>query len=126
MVARVYADSVDIAPPAKETWRDKARCLGWEGDLWVSESRRDMEKAKVLCVTECTVRAQCLAKAMIDEEGDSRRYTVRGGYGPTEREKLQKRIDEMNGITRTYKEEEEDDESERTAGDEALLQAGAA
>ena len=107
MVARIYADTVDFEPPRREEWMDKSACDNSNSDLFFDKNKS--HDAKELCDT-CPVRIQCLAKALVDEKGTSRRTGVFGGMGPKERERLQEQLDQMQkaNATATEKQGEED------------------
>ncbi|QYC53777.1 WhiB family transcription factor [Microbacterium phage EugeneKrabs] len=106
MVARIYADTVDIANPLREEWMDDAACEGEDPEIFFDKKKTD--KAKAVC-NRCEVRLKCLAKALVDEKGTSRRTGVFGGMGSGERKKLQERLDEMQKQTATANKEQEEE-----------------
>ena len=97
MGARVYVDrAVEFSPPEREAWMDQSACLERDKDLFFPEYNTEIaNKAKAICNTLCPVRLKCLAKAMSDEDGTSRRYGIFGGMTPSEREMLQVYLDEL-------------------------------
>ena len=107
MVARIYADTVTFEPAPREEWMEEAACLPKDPEMFF---KKDSTDAKEVCES-CTVRIQCLAKALVDEKGTSRRTGIFGGMGPREREKLQEQLDLMQkaNATATSEQEEEQD-----------------
>ena len=97
MGARVYVDrAVEFSPPEREAWMDQSACLDEDKKLFFPEYDIELaNKAKEICKTLCSVRLKCLAKAMSDEDGTSRRYGIFGGMTPSEREMLQVYLDSV-------------------------------
>ncbi|QNN98055.1 WhiB family transcription factor [Microbacterium phage Fede] len=100
MVARIYADTVDISSAKeREEWMSRASCVNRNPEIFFAEGKGSVasqtDKAKKICREICPVRQECLAKALADEKGGGRRYGVSGGYTATEREQLQSVLDEM-------------------------------
>lgn len=60
-------------------------------------TKKITDKAKLVCVTKCSVRLKCLAYTMANEKDHGRRYGVAGGLTATERERLQETLDKMEG-----------------------------
>ena len=114
MVARIYADTVDFEPAEREEWMNRSSCSTRDPKIFFAEGkgsvREQTGKAKEICNTICSVRLQCLARALQQEKGTGRRFGVSGGLTPTEREQLQLKLDEM---------QEAEDEQARTDDGEA-------
>ena len=98
MGAQVYRDTVAFEPAPREEWMGDASCLYYDPEMFFptkGDTVKKTEDAKRICNTQCTVRIKCLAKALADENGTSRRSGVFGGLSPTEREHMQLLIDNM-------------------------------
>jgi WhiB family redox-sensing transcriptional regulator len=74
-----------------EPWTISAVCREVGGDEWFPEKGGDWKTPSSLCLTRCTVRAQCLDFAMRQEEGLSRegRFGILGGLTPKMRAKYE-------------------------------------
>ena len=68
-----------------DDWQMDAACLEIDPDLFFSENWHDVEKAKEFCTT-CPVMAQCLQRAMEDDE----QHGVWGGTSRPDRIRLRK------------------------------------
>lgn len=97
MGARLYIDTVDIDLNDREEWMERAACVNIEDatSLFFPENRKSTTEAKQVCLTKCSVRMQCLAKALQDEKTGDRRWGVFGGMNPTERKELQAKLDAL-------------------------------
>ena len=69
-----------------EAWEDDAACLTTDPDMFFSDNWQTVEKAKEFCNTQCEVRAQCLKRAMEDDE----QHGVWGGTSRPDRIRLRK------------------------------------
>ncbi|WVX89545.1 WhiB family transcription factor [Microbacterium phage HitchHiker] len=106
MVARIYADSVEFSGPRREEWMDDSACSEKDSEKFFDKNT--YHEAKKLC-DGCAVRIQCLAKALVDEKGTSRRTGVFGGMGPKERELLQEQLNKMQKANATANENKEEE-----------------
>lgn len=101
MVARIYADTVTFEPAEREEWMNRSSCSTRDPKIFFAEGKGSVkeqtDRAKEICNTVCSVRLQCLARALQQEKGTGRRFGVSGGLTPTEREQLQLKLDEMEG-----------------------------
>jgi len=52
----------------RERWRQEAACRNRPKDLFFSESQGQINLAKHICKTECSVRADCLEYALRHDE----------------------------------------------------------
>ena len=98
MVARIYTDTVDIQLNEPEEWMERASCVNHDPEKFFPErgnTEARTEDAKRICLTQCSVRIQCLARVLAQEKGTSRRYGIVGGMSPTERGRLQEKLDKM-------------------------------
>jgi hypothetical protein len=70
-------------------WFDEALCLGYDPDIWYPETSSEWAAPKAICDV-CPVRLECLAAALLEEEGRAAfvRYGMRGGVTPIERAKM--------------------------------------
>ena len=122
MVARIYTDTVDFEPAEREEWMSRGSCTSRDPKIFFAEGKGSVkeqtDKAKEICNTICSVRLQCLARALQQEKGTGRRFGVSGGLTPTEREQLQLKLDEMQGASNEQRPEEPDGEAgSGTVGD---------
>ncbi|MGX1909034.1 WhiB family transcriptional regulator [Streptomyces phaeochromogenes] len=69
------------------SWALRAACNGYDLDVFFTESKNGMKRAKQICAG-CPVRRQCLAEAL-RAENDSR-FGVSGGLTAAERSRLVK------------------------------------
>lgn len=76
-----------VQRPATSEWREKAKCLGMDQNMFFSSSRTDIAAAKRICRT-CDVRIQCLMDALASGE----RFGVRGGVSAPKRHKAAKNM----------------------------------
>ena len=65
-------------------WMDDGACSGMDTEMFFREKSSLKEKAKVICNTECQVRAKCLEWALDRREA----HGVLGGLTPRERKTL--------------------------------------
>jgi len=68
-------------------WQMDAACLEVDPDLFFSENWHDVEKAKEFCSSSCPVVAQCLKRALDDDE----QHGVWGATSRPDRIRLRKR-----------------------------------
>jgi len=90
-------DANEVPRPLEVPWYYQAACEGeWTND-WFPDDREyrggtpNSERAKQICNTVCTVRLECLAEAMIEEQKGPR-FGIRGGLTATERRSLAKKL----------------------------------
>ncbi|QJD51257.1 WhiB family transcription factor [Microbacterium phage AloeVera] len=99
MVARLVGDVVSFQPADPEPWMDQGSCLNEDPEKFFPEGKGSIKQltddAKAICITKCSVRLQCLARTLAQEKGSSLRFGVAGGMTATERELLQKKLDDM-------------------------------
>lgn len=75
--------SADWPPVHDPRWREKAHCLGRDGELFFPEGDQPTAIATDIC-RHCQVREDCLAYAM----GHDERYGIWGGLTEAERAEL--------------------------------------
>ena len=69
-----------------DNWEDDAACLTTDPDMFFSENTHDIMRAKKFCNTKCDVRAQCLKRAIDDDE----QHGVWGGTSRPDRIRIRK------------------------------------
>lgn len=84
----------------RESWLDQSACLNKDINKWFDKQGLEGQR---ICNEECEVRLKCLAWILSLEAGDGHKHHgVFGGLGPTERDRLNKKLKEMrnqNGIS---------------------------
>ena len=90
-------DANELPRVIEPDWYAEAVCATSDPELWFPESYRGgMPKgqvAKDICYNKCTVRLECLAAAMKEEENtQGPRFGIRGGLDGKERRQLRKRL----------------------------------
>ncbi|QPL14161.1 WhiB family transcription factor [Microbacterium phage Morrill] len=82
---------------------DQGSCLNEDPEKFFPEGKGSVKKmtdeAKAICIGKCGVRLQCLARTLAQEKNSGDRFGVSGGMTPTERELLQKKLNEMQGAS---------------------------
>ncbi len=68
---------------AMENWHEKARCKGWDPDIFYPDRGVPSASAKAIC-KECQVQADCLEYALTRDE----RFGIWGGLSERERRKM--------------------------------------
>lgn len=68
-------------------WLDLAACTLHPNIDWFSYEGHEQNRARAVCLNECTVGFECVRDGEYDVEG------VRGGLKPSERKKLRRRLD---------------------------------
>ncbi|MCW2901719.1 MAG: WhiB family transcriptional regulator [Streptosporangiaceae bacterium] len=77
-----------IAPSARElAWQDRALCAETDPEAFFPLKGGSIRAAKKVCL-RCDVRAECLQRALVQDE----RYGVWGGKSEGERRKLRKEM----------------------------------
>ena len=121
MVARIYTDTVDFEPAEREEWMSRGSCTSRDPKIFFAEGKGSVkeqtDKAKEICNTICSVRLQCLARALQQEKGTGRRFGVSGGLTSTERALLQEKLDEMEGTKSEQSSEPDGEAGGRDVGD---------
>lgn len=69
-----------------KNWRDKANCVGMDPSLFFEDHKLSLRAAITVCMN-CEVREACLEDAL-QLEVSRKRYGVRGGLTPSQRESL--------------------------------------
>ena len=95
MAIRIYVDEAAKleSPIPYEEWMDKAECLDEPIEKFFPPKGGRMDEARELC-NWCEVRIKCLAWILTTED-PYKREGMAGGMSPSERTKLQKRLDEQ-------------------------------
>lgn len=68
---------------SKDDWHDKAKCKGWDPDIFYPDRGVPSSSAKAIC-NECAVQLDCLEFALTRDE----HFGIWGGLSERERRKL--------------------------------------
>ena len=96
-------DPNELPKELEVPWYWQGACTQSDPELWFPESYRGGmprgQVAKDICFNRCTVRLDCLAGAMVEEEkAGGKRYGIRGGLDAKERGQLKKRLVAYNRL----------------------------
>ncbi len=81
----------------KDDWHDKAKCKGWDPEIFYPERGVPSASAKAIC-NECAVQKDCLEFALTKDE----RFGIWGGLSERERRKLYRERQRMMPRKRTF------------------------
>ena len=77
----------DFEPPQRYPWMDEANCLGVDPEIFFQDVNEVTAPGKKYC-EPCPVVNDCLIHALVQENPNVTRYSVRGNTGPAERDHI--------------------------------------
>jgi hypothetical protein len=93
----IYTDAAPASAfqaPTRESWMDKANCLGVAYEEFEKTPNAEDPPGKEYC-EPCEVKNECLIFHLLKEDPKKRRYGYAGNMGPAARTKKYKQLKEI-------------------------------